>query len=88
MDNDEEAINDAIQEAGAPNPDKTVRLSKVFGKQYEHIKQIVIPPELMGSKSPKKGPLGITVQCYDSLDQLPTYVADIDGWTNTVGTPQ
>ncbi|KAJ5811579.1 hypothetical protein N7474_007880 [Penicillium riverlandense] len=85
---DEEVIDDAIESVGAPQPGKTIRLSTVFGRQYQHIKQVVVPPELMGSKPPRKGPLGITAHCYDSLDKLPTYVADINNWPNTFGTPQ
>lgn len=85
---EDEVIDDGLETLGVSDPAKTIRLSKIFGRKYEHIKQVVIPPKLMGTKLSKKGPLGLTVQCYESLDELPTYVADIGSWPNTFGTPQ
>lgn len=81
-------IDDAIKKLGASNPAKTIRLSKLFGREDENKKQLVIPPKLMGSRLSKKGPLGITVRCFETVEELPTYVADIDNWPNTFGIPQ
>lgn len=81
-------IDHKIKSFGACNPAKTVRLSEITGIRFQHTRQIVIPPKLMGSKPSKNGPLDITVQCRETLAELPSYVAKIYDWPNTVGTPQ
>ncbi|KAJ5889076.1 hypothetical protein N7495_009117 [Penicillium taxi] len=84
-------IDEEITSLGAKSADTTVRLSKLFGKKYQHIKQIVLPEKLLDhttENGKKVSPLGISVKCGAFMSELPNVDVSIDTWPKTLGKAQ